>query len=275
MSEHSENGQLPLDYASECISGIKELILYAACAEQLIQPVCFRITNNAKCILNDFKLAQTEMGSFVINIDIQVADEAEQYTIDGVEGENGRGHLVVQRIGQAIKQIDEMTKNRSAFKELVSNAYESGATANICEALMRLKPDSSSAEIETTIRYASACGKKTADVVKMGSGHFNTMGEISKHYREKESQILAEVEGYITSLVKKKVDEIHAERVIRTIVGINGEMRTVIAELCEEDYRMACDAHRDGEKIYIRGILDMSKKMYRFINVDQFKIILA
>ena len=56
-------------------------------------------------------------------------------------------------------------------------------------------------------------------------------------------------------------------------MDVNGDMRTVSAELCDEDYRVACDAHRDGEKILIKGILDMSKKIYRFLNVDTFTII--
>jgi len=272
-SEISDDGQLPLDYASGCIEGIKELILYAACAEQANQPVCFRVTNNAKNLLNGFKLAQTEVGSFVINIDIQVADEEEQYTLDGIEMQSGMEHMVMQRIGQAIKQIDEIANDNNLFDEIVTNAYETGATANICESLMKLKPESASAEIETKIRYATVYGKREVDVVKIQNRHFYTMNEISKHYRERESQMLVGVEGYITALNKKKRDEVHSDRFIKAVVDVNGDMRTVSAELCDEDYRIACDAHRDGEKIFIYGVLDMSKKIYKFIRVDSFSII--
>ena len=272
-SEISSDGQLPLDYASECIEGIKDLILYAACAEQTNQPVCFRVTNNAKNLLNGFKLAQTEVGSFVINIDIQVADEEEQYKIDGIEVDKGIEHMVVERIGRAIKQIDEITRDNSIFDKIVTDAYKSGVTANICESLMKLKLDSPSAEIETKIRYATACGKREVDVVKIQNGHFCTMSEIAKHYRENESKMLVSVEGYITALNKKKIDEVHSDRVIKAVVNLNGNMRTVNAELCDEDYRLACDAHRDGEKIVIKGTLDMSKKIYKFLSVDSFCII--
>ena len=272
-SEFSDAGQLPLEYASDCIEGIKELILYAACAEQTNQPVCFRITNNAKDVLSGFKFAQTEVGSFVINIDIRVADEEEQYTLDGIEVQSGIEHMVIQRIGLAIKQIDEITRDNSLFDKIVANAYESGVTANMCEALMKLKPDSANAEIETKIRYATVYGKKEVDVIKIRGNHFYTMNEISKHYRTHESEVLVSVEGYITSLNKKKRDEVHSDRIIRAVVGVNGDMRTVTAELCDEDYRIACDAHRDGEKILIKGVLDMSKKIYKFVRVDLFSVI--
>lgn len=272
-AEISNDGQLPLDYASECIEGIKELILYAACAEQTNQPVCFRVTNVAKNLLNEFKLAQTEVGSFVINIDIKVADEEEQYTLDGIEVQSGMEHMVMQRIGQAIKQIDEITKDNDLFDEIIADAYKSGVTANICESLMKLKPDASNAEIETKIRYATVYGKRETDIVRIQNSHFYTMSEISKHYRENESEMLVSVQGYVTSLNKKKIDEVHSDKVIRAVVDVNGNLRTVSAELCDEDYRIACDAHRDGEKILIKGVLDMSKKIYRFLNVDTFTII--
>lgn len=272
-SQISNDGQLPLDYASECINGIKELILYAACAEQSSQPVCFRTTNNARNYLNSFKFSQTEVGSFVINIGIQVVDEEEQYMLEGIEVDRGVEHKIVQRIGQSIKQIDRITNDMNLFDEIVSDAYKSGVTANICEALMKLNPGSSDVEIDTKIRYATACGKKDADVVKIRNGHFCIMNEISKYYRGNESQMSVSVEGYITSLNKKKIDEVHSDRLIRAFVALNGAMRTVVAELCDEDYRIACNAHRDGEKIIISGILDMSKKIYKFLSVDSFGII--
>jgi len=75
ISSLSQDGKLPLDYATDCIEGLKELILYSACAEQNAQPICFRATNAAKEYLESFKLVQTEVGSFVINIDIQVVDD--------------------------------------------------------------------------------------------------------------------------------------------------------------------------------------------------------
>ena len=272
-SDDSKNGELPLDYAAECIDGIKELILYSACAEQLRRPVCFKTTNNAKNVLNSFKLAQTEIGSFIINIDIQVADENEQYSLDGIEENSGIEHKVVERIGTAIKQVDKIAKDIELFEEIVPSAYESGITANMCDALLKLKPDSIDAEIETKIRYASACGNRDVEVVKMKRNHFFTMNEISKRYRENNTQGKVEAIGYVTSLNKRKMDDVRADRIIHAVVEINGGTRTVVAELCEDDYRVACDAHRDAERVMISCMLDMSKKIYKYLSVDEFRII--
>ncbi len=49
--------------------------------------------------------------------------------------------------------------------------------------------------------------------------------------------------------------------------------RSVKAELGEEDYSNACDAHKEGKHIEIKGNLDMSSKNWKFIHVDKFTII--
>lgn len=270
----TSDGKLPLDYASECIDGLKDLILYSACAEQTKSPVCMRITNNARDLLNNFKLAQTEVGSFIINIDIKVIDEEEQYALPGIDVNSSIEHKVVKRIGNALKQIDDITKDMSKFDTILENAYLSGVTANMCEALMKLQLESPTAEIETKVRYATTYSENNnVETISIKGNHFYTINEIAKKYRENDSQMQVSTSGYITSLNKKKVDDVRSDRIIHAVTDINEGMRTVIAELCEDDYRLACDAHRDGEKVMISGILDMSKKIYRFLSVDEFKII--
>ena len=141
-SKLSENGTLPLGYASNCIEGIKDLILYSACAEQCKEPICLRTTNNAKSIVDNFHLAQTDFGSFIINIDIKVVDEEnEQLVLPECEPDPSVEHKIVKRIGKAMQQIDEITYNKTTLDETLPEAYESGVTANMCDALMKLKPE--------------------------------------------------------------------------------------------------------------------------------------
>lgn len=75
ITEESQGGKLPLDYAARCLEGLKDLVLYAACAEENAKPICARTYNSAKRALEKFQFGQTQIGSFIINIDVQVADE--------------------------------------------------------------------------------------------------------------------------------------------------------------------------------------------------------
>ena len=38
ITEESQGGKLPLDYAARCLEGLKDLVLYAACAEENAKP---------------------------------------------------------------------------------------------------------------------------------------------------------------------------------------------------------------------------------------------
>ena len=98
-------GKLPLDYAADCIDGIKNLILYSACAVQDAKPICLKASNYAKKALSQFELGQTEIGSFVINVDTKVADENDDHVFRLTETPPPLEHKVVERISTALQQI--------------------------------------------------------------------------------------------------------------------------------------------------------------------------
>ena len=274
-SKSAEKGKLPLGYAAKCIEGLKELILYSACAEQHKEPVCMKTTSNAKELLNNFKLGQTEIGSFVINIDIQVVDDVnEQLTLDNTIHDIGVEHRVVKRIGKALKQVDEVICNDVNIDELLPCAYEEGITANMCDAFLKLKPENEDVEVETKIRYASSISRKTGDVevVNLKGNHFYVMNEISERYRKVENVDSVKVYGDIASLKKRKKDAGHFKREVIVNVFFDGGYRNIKAELTDEDYRVACDAHRDELQVEIEGTLDMGKKVWEFTHVQNFVV---
>lgn len=275
-SKSAEKGKLPLGYAARCIDGLKELILYSACAEQNKEPICLKATSNAKEVLNNFKLGQTEVGSFVINIDIQVVDDVnEQITLDNTAGKVATEHKIVKRIGHALGQVEDVNAEKVKLDELLPTAYEDGITANMCDALLKLKPENEDIEIETKIRYASSITKKTDSIetVSLKRNHFSIMNEISNRYRQIEDVKEILLTGDIASLRKKRSDAGHFQREIIINVFYDGSYRNIKSELGEDDYRVACDAHRDELRVEISGMLDMSKKTWEFTHVNSFNVI--
>ncbi|KPU42147.1 hypothetical protein OXPF_39260 [Oxobacter pfennigii] len=275
VSTLSQDGKLPLDYAVDCIEGLKELILYSACAEQKAQPICFRATNIAKDYLESFKLAQTEVGSFVINIDIQVIDEqAEQMTIADYPPSSPFEHKIVERIYTAISQVNNAVEQKQSISDMATVAYETGITANMCDALMKMKPASGSAEIDTTIRYASALTQTVGQEnhVTIKDHHFYVIDELAKIYRDKVLYQDVIISGIVKSLSKRDVEDT-TEKTIRLLTKIDGQYRTIIMELSEEDYRIACDAHRDEQEVEVAGELDMNNRMWVLTKIEYFRIV--
>lgn len=121
ITEESQGGKLPLDYAARCLEGLKDLVLYAACAEENAKPICARTYNSAKRALEKFQFGQTQIGSFIINIDVQVADEENEqlYLIDaGAPPDEPPEHKIIKRIGTAITQVDGVANRQISITQL-------------------------------------------------------------------------------------------------------------------------------------------------------------
>jgi len=275
ITDRARNGKLPLDYASECIRGLKDLVLYATCAEMDKKPVCPRANKQALEKLGDFNFAQTEKGSFIINIDVRVLDEnSEQLTLDSCLPPSPFQHKIVKRINTAIQQVDDIVEKKEQLSRAAETAYETGITANMCDALLCLKPAIGSIQIDTTIRYAAALTKNLEENnhVVITPQHFYTMDELSKIYRDK---ILYEdviLRGMVIMLSKHDKEDI-VEKTIKLMTVFNEQYRVIMMDLSDDDYRRACDAHRDEKEVEVAGELDMSKRTYVLSKIEYFKTI--
>lgn len=274
ITDFSNDGKLPIQYASNFIEGIKDLLLYSICAEFTPSPICFKATNKAKSHLRKFKLAQTEKGSFIVNIDANVVNDSfdEQTTFEGVLEESSIEHRIVRRISKAIQQVDDLTKDKSTISIMAERAFEDGMTANMCDALLRLKPEYSQLQdiqIESTIRYASVITKQPGynKKNKMGTLHFLAMEELSKVYKSKIEIQYVELSGVITSMSTKKESDV---KIIKLYTRVNGKNRIILVELNETQHRIACDAYKDGLEVMVSGELDMSGYNWKLDHVDNF-----
>lgn len=258
QSEFTVDGKLPLGYAAECIDGLKDLVLYSACAEEKIQPICYKATNKSREITNKFKLAQTEVGSFVINIDTEVVEEnGEQETLQCTKIETPIEHKIVERIYTAINQINDVVTERNDINNVISSAFETGLTANMCDALLKLKTNE--VQIDATIRYASAITRKPGELNKvvLKDEHFYVMKEISERYREIIKSEDVTLHGLVEEMRKDRVhDNDHKEIVLVTIM--QGKYKRIKMELSQEDYEIANNAHMNDKEIEISGELDMT-----------------
>ena len=278
IAESSKNGKIPLDYAARCIEGLKELVLYAACAEEKACPICVRTFNNAKVNLDKFQFEQTEIGSFIFNVGVQVADEDnEQLFLPEVNPQpyEPPEHRIVKRIEKAILQIDDVAERRITMSNLVKNAYEEGITANMCDAISMLKPEDGDIELETSIHYAEAITRAVIPptVRKFDNIHFALVDDISKRY--KDCTLIEDVtlRGMINMLSKSASAVEEGENTVRLFTKIEGKSRAVTLHLSPENHTLACDAYRDDREVEVSGVIDKSGKYWFFSEVNSFRVI--
>lgn len=223
-------------------------------------------------MLNRFKLAQTEKGSFILNVDIEVVDENnEQTVLAGCDIPVPFEHKVIERIGTAIGQVDAIVQNQRQLNETAENAFEDGITANMCDAFLKMRPISDTDKVAATIRYASSLMNRTGRIeqIEMRANHFLVIDELAKIYRDKVAIQEVTLTGMIRSLSKRTESDGNL-KTIRLYTTFDGSPRTVTISLTDAQYRIACDAHRDELEVSVSGELDMSERYWVMNNVTGF-----
>ena len=280
ITEESKDGKIPLDYAARCLEGLKDLVLYAACAEENAKPVCAKAYNSAKRSLEKFQFGQTQIGSFIINVDVQVADEeSEQFYLIDVASphEEPPEHKIIKRIGTAITQIDNVTNRRIRVADLVEDAFQDGITANMCDALAKLKPEKTDdITIETSVYYAEALTHaiEPPKIYTLDNAHFSYIDEISKRYKDCTLVEDVTLEGTIKMLSKtSSSDGDENENTVRFLTKIDGHLRSITLHLSPRHHTLACNAYRDDKEVRISGTIDKSGKYWFFTEVNEFVVI--
>ena len=279
ITDISKNGKIPLDYAARCIDGLKDLILYAACAEENARPICARTYNVAKSNLEKFQFEQTEVGSFIFSVGIQVVEEEyEQIYLEEVipYPDEPVGHKIVKRIETAIQQVDDVVNRQIPVSELIEYAYQDGITANMCDAIAKLRPsDVEDIKLETSIHYAEALTRavEPPKVCTFDNLHFLLVDEISNRY--KNCTLIEDVTlaGTIKMLAKSgSGSDDDSENRVRLLTKYEGKQRGVDLILSPENHIAACDAYRDDKEVVVTGTLDKSNKYWFFSEVTSFEV---
>lgn len=272
ISSVSEAGKLPLDFAAGCIEGIKNLILYSACAEQEAKPICLKAGSKAKESLSKFELGQTKVGSFVINVETKVADENDDHIIRLTDPTPSAEHKIVERITTAMQQIENAAKPDVRITDVAVEAYRCGITANMCESLLKLKQGFTDVELETTIRYASAITDRVGvkRTVHFGDKHFAIIGEMAKIYRD---QTIVE-DMILTGIIKNMRLLGQAEHTISVECTVDKVGRRIVqATLSEEQHILACSAYESTLMIRMEGVVDKSKKIWFISELTKFQVL--
>lgn len=278
VTDVSKDGKIPLDYAARCIEGLKDLVLYAACAEENARPICARTYNAARSNLEKFQFEQTEIGSFVFSVGVQVADESceQLYLAEAAPPpEEPDEHKIVKRIETALQQVNDVVNRQVRIAELVEYAYQDGLTANMCDAITKLKPlEGGDITLETTIHYAEAITRavETPKVSTFDNIHFALVDEISNRYKDATLVEDVSLAGTIKMLSKNGTGEDEAENKVRLLTKYEGKQRGVDLVLSPTNHTEACNAYRDDKEVVVTGTLDKSGKYWFFSDVTSFEV---
>ena len=195
-------------------------------------------------------------------------------------------HRITATIEATIRQILQCNYNgcaKSLYQEgikigdLIENAYRDGITANMCDALSKLKPENTEdVTVETSVYYAEALTQTVSPpkVFTLDNSHFLFIDEISKRYKDCTLVEDVTLKGTIKMLSKSPSaggDE--EENTVRLLTKIDGQMRSISLHLPPDKHALACNAYRDDKEVCISGTIDKSGKYWFFTEVTEFTVI--
>ncbi|CBZ04180.1 hypothetical protein EXM98_04310 [Clostridium botulinum] len=267
ISELSENGTLPLDYGYNIIDGLKKLILSAIYIEDMPRPYFLKANKNSYESLSKFKLAQTNVGSYVFNIEID-NDECCKLKYD----ENGNienileSRKVIKRIQNGINDVIDATQ-QGKIDKLYEDGYKKGLNANMCDAILNFKYKDYEVKIESTVKWADTLPKPDDILQKviLKNTDFYTMKKLSEKYKETDVKCERLI-GRIVTLNNAP----NSKRNIIIECTIDKKLKHVKIFLDKEDYEKACEFHKKNQAITIIGEISKEGRTWMLYNYDNF-----
>lgn len=273
----TKEGTIPINDGILLISRAKDLLSAAA---QSVYAKRRHFTGpapqDARGYLDTLLLGQTEIGSYVVNV---IAPNQANLVVDGAKSKNETAETLP--LSQAItlnlvtgleaieraRVVYDLSGDLKAFDDAVL----SGASANLCDALLGFSGERHNRTFEITVTVA--CGP----MFNVEPRRFEFDGQlvgvlekVSGYY--KDDYILPNIilTGHITRLVRPK-EETAGTITIDSILG--DVERKVKVSLTGDDYHLAVIAHDQGQLVRIQGDVHIRPRTAELLNPKNFGVI--
>jgi len=254
------SSNISLDAAKTIIGNLHGLVYYAACLEEDCQPFFAKGRNIGKKYVDRCRFGQTFLGSYGVTIEMPMAPSSHE----NVEQMPFERRIMV-RIARGLHTIRKASQEVDV--SVLTNAYKQGFNANLYETMQNLMDSLQECQIEFAFTWSpeyvvpqeltnmSAIRLVPASVIPF-------LESAAKSLRRSSESQDTTVMGKIIQLrgseeVTEEGDDLVFSSEHGTIVieweTEKGRPCQIRAVLSQEDYRLACDAHRDDQAISIKG----------------------
>jgi hypothetical protein len=281
----TDGSSISLDIAAKLTDLHRDLLSAAATTELSPRPYFERTVREAARFAENCRFGHTFHGSFGLSIESPVPLRT-QLSLSDIDDAPPFERRVLERIVRGFNTI--ASAGTSSDLELLVSGYGSGLSANMCERLAEV----SQVVHENPVRYSvswSSQWRPAPDVKEVR--RFELMPESSKllasaarAMRVPESSHPLLIRGPVIALRSEAnpAQEIWADEddseasdmeiTVKWTAESGAELRVHVA-LQPEEYRAACEAHKQGRVIEVRGILEKVRRYWRLGSVRDFRVV--
>lgn len=280
QAEVNEDQLLPFSNAADIINKYKDFVAFAACTEAEPKRFYGRVSKTGKEFADNCKFGHTFVGSFGITIESPIPLEP-QLPLPGFPVSRPFHRAVTERIATGYINL-----NDAVLKEdpsIIVKNHRNGFSGNMCEILTNVYDSTDGREVNHSIIWASELTppehlenptvrmtEKSYEILK------NAAADLQKVDEPEEDKTVI---GIITQLKSKvpPVETIEFTGATRTIV-INWEIEkqtpiNIHIQIPLDEYRKACDAHKNGRKIKVIGKPEKHGKYWYLVEHHSFIVI--
>ena len=272
----SSDGMLDIDSAQKTIMALSKLVKssckYAAMKleddEFVHRPVYMgKLDDEAMSLLNDVKFGQTEKGSYIIPLYSYLRDTSMGLFDDSVQNDRVVLSAIHESMRAAFESAEEYLECKN--KEVFFNYIDKGLHASICESLSDLL-DVSGQQLEMSFKYS---GKRSSDLpldVRLPYSHSEVYSIAAEYLKSLTPETSVDIDGYVIRLAKNTLLETSEGEV--WVNGMYNDMqRNFHMMLNPKFYHLAVDAHKEGKRVYAKGVMLKKGKYWWLEDVTEFK----
>ena len=271
---------LSLESASRIVQGLRNLIAYAACVEEDPKPYFPKATKMGRRYVEQCRFGHTFAGSFGFSIEVPVPTSG---GLPGIEQVAPFERRVVERVARGFSIIKDGILGGNV--ESLVKQYEAGFNANMYEVMLSLAEPLEDMEYEFSVSWSPHWSVpselKHTSPVRFGVKAQQYFETAAKELRKADESREQTIRGKVIQLRSESGggddfddDSDTSEGEDRTITVLwhdpTGRQLRIRVPLGVNDYRRACDAHRDGLQVAVTGRIEKIGKFWQLMRPHDF-----
>ena len=270
---------LPLEIAPKAVGYLRDLVYYAACAEEDPQPFFEKGRKIGKDYTTRCRFGHTFPGSFGLTVEMPIPPNPNDLLIPDAQPAPFERRVMIR----VMRGLQIASKGlREGDVSILTRDYAKGFNANLCEVMAGLTQDVRGFGSEFTMlwspEYAIDEQLKNADPVRIDPDSFRPFFEAAaKSLRQAKESQQTTLHGLVIQLHADPGDDDAEEIEDRQIIVRFdlGALRAVKVHvsLTADDYRKACDAHKDSREVEIDGRPEKLGKFWNLTSPTNFRVV--
>ena len=267
-------GSIRFDLASRFLTRCSKLLGAAACAESKPSPYFMKSTAVSKEFVEQCRLAHTVPGSFGFRIESPL-DQAASVLGTLTDEERPFRRRVMERLMHGLHAAEDAVLTQDPGR--ITADFAVGMNANMCESLMEIAELAADREAEFSAQWSPLVAPRyRGGSVRVGSKWHPVLAAAASSLRQVPFLKRVSVLGKIVALRSgaAPVEDGYPENHLVQIESReHGRKIAVRVTLSATDYRLACDAHRDGQTVAVQGVLEKQGKLWILTSPGQFHVV--